>query len=95
MKSGERINAYLAHKGIASRREADAAIAAGLVFVNGKRAGVWYQPGTNAHHRWGETDFLFPESLTHGAARLEVELRVVQPGWNEFRYELWGQGRMR
>lgn len=35
---GERINAYLAHKGIASRREADAAIAAGLVFVNGKRA---------------------------------------------------------
>lgn len=38
MKSGERINAYLAHKGIASRREADAAIAAGLVFVNGKRA---------------------------------------------------------
>lgn len=38
MKSGERINAYMAHKGIASRREADAAIAAGLVFVNGKRA---------------------------------------------------------
>jgi len=35
---GERINAYLAHRGIASRREADAAIAAGLVFVNGKRA---------------------------------------------------------
>lgn len=38
MKNGERINAYMAHKGIASRREADAAIAAGLVFVNGKRA---------------------------------------------------------
>ncbi len=38
MKSGERINAYLAHQGIASRREADAAIAGGLVFVNGKRA---------------------------------------------------------
>jgi 23S rRNA pseudouridine2604 synthase len=38
MKNGERVNAYLAHKGIASRREADAAIAAGLVFVNGKRA---------------------------------------------------------
>lgn len=38
MKGGERINAYLAHQGIASRREADAAIAAGLVFVNGKRA---------------------------------------------------------
>lgn len=37
-QKGERINAYLAHRGIASRREADAAIAAGLVFVNGKRA---------------------------------------------------------
>lgn len=34
---GRRINAYLAHKGIASRREADAAIEAGLVFINGKR----------------------------------------------------------
>jgi hypothetical protein len=65
------------------------------VFVNGKRAGVWYQSGTNPHHRWGETDFLIPESLTQGAARLEVEIRVVQPGWNEFRYELWGQGRTR
>jgi hypothetical protein len=60
------------------------------VFVNGKRAGVWYQPGTNPHHRWGETDFLLPESLTRGAAGLEVEIRVVQRGWNEFRYELWG-----
>lgn len=35
---GERLNAYLAHRGVASRREADAAIAAGLVFVNGRRA---------------------------------------------------------
>jgi hypothetical protein len=61
------------------------------VLVNGERAGVWYQPGTNPHHRWGETDFLLPESLTQGASRLEVEIRVVQPGWNEFRYELWGQ----
>ncbi|MDP3975002.1 MAG: pseudouridine synthase [Candidatus Jorgensenbacteria bacterium] len=33
-----RINAYLAHKGIASRREADAAISAGTVFINGRRA---------------------------------------------------------
>jgi hypothetical protein len=60
------------------------------VFVNGKRAGIWYQPGTNPHHRWGEADFLLPESLTRGAGRLEIEIRAVQPGWNEFRYELWG-----
>jgi hypothetical protein len=60
------------------------------VFVNGKRAGVWYEPGTNSHHRWAETDFLLPESLTRGAGRIDIELRPVQPGWNEFRYELWG-----
>ena len=44
---GERINAYLAHKGIASRREADAAVAAGLVFINEKRAelGEKVRPG--------------------------------------------------
>lgn len=33
-----RINKYLADKGICSRREADALIKAGLVFINGKRA---------------------------------------------------------
>jgi 23S rRNA pseudouridine2604 synthase len=33
-----RINKYLAHQGIASRREADALVEAGKVFINGKRA---------------------------------------------------------
>ena len=33
-----RINKYLAHSGVASRREADALIAAGQVLVNGKKA---------------------------------------------------------
>ncbi|MEM9336489.1 MAG: pseudouridine synthase [Patescibacteria group bacterium] len=33
-----RLNKYLAHEGIASRREADALIAAGKVFVNGEKA---------------------------------------------------------
>jgi hypothetical protein len=54
------------------------------VWVNGKRAGVWYNASRNPHHRWGETDFLLPESLTHGAERLEIEMRPVQSGWNEF-----------
>jgi hypothetical protein len=60
------------------------------VFVNGRTAGTWYQPGTNSHHRWAETDFLLPESLTRGEPRLQIEIRPTQPGWNEFRYELWG-----
>lgn len=33
-----RINKYLAHQGLASRRQADELIAAGRVFINGKRA---------------------------------------------------------
>jgi hypothetical protein len=60
------------------------------VFVNGKKAGIWYQPGTNSRHRWAETDFLLPEPLTRGERRLRIEIRPVQPGWNEFRYEVWG-----
>lgn len=40
MSEPVRINAYLARRGVASRREADAAVAAGLVFINGKRASL-------------------------------------------------------
>jgi hypothetical protein len=64
------------------------------VFVNGKRAGIWYRPDTNSHHRWGESDFLLPASTTTGPREmvpLEIEIRPLQPGWNEFRYELWGR----
>ncbi len=60
------------------------------VLVNGKGAVVWYQPGANAHHRWGEADFLLPDLLARGTERLEIEIRPLRPGWNEFRYELWG-----
>lgn len=35
-----RINKYLAHKGYATRREADTLIEKGVVFVNGKKAGL-------------------------------------------------------
>jgi hypothetical protein len=72
------------------RREAQEA----EVFVNGKRAGIWYRPDTNSQHRWGESDFLLPASTTGGADRLEIEIRPIQSGWNEFRYQLWGRRRM-
>jgi hypothetical protein len=57
------------------------------VLWNGKSAGFWYSAATNSHNRWAETDFLLPESAR---GRLEFEIRVRTPGWNEFRYELWG-----
>jgi hypothetical protein len=56
------------------------------VLVNGRSAGSWYTAATNGRHRWAETDFLLPEV----AGRVEIEIRVRTPGWNEFRYELWG-----
>lgn len=40
-----RINKHLAKQGVATRREADALIAAGLVFVNGKRAELGQKVG--------------------------------------------------
>ena len=40
--------------------------------------------------RWAESDFLLPDALTAGASRIRIEIRPLQPGWNEFRYELWG-----
>jgi hypothetical protein len=60
------------------------------VLVNGNRAGIWYQAETNARNRWAESDFLLPETLTRGQERLEIEIRPLRDGWNEFRYELWG-----
>jgi hypothetical protein len=60
------------------------------VWVNGKRAGIWYSAATNPILRWAESDFLLPDALTAGAKRLRIEIRALRPGWNEFRYELWG-----
>ncbi|HXV60027.1 MAG TPA: glycoside hydrolase family 172 protein [Vicinamibacteria bacterium] len=60
------------------------------VWIGGTKAGVWYTATTNEHKRWAEADYLLPASLTAGKERLEVEFRMLRPGWNEFRYELWG-----
>jgi hypothetical protein len=60
------------------------------VWVNGELAGVWYTVATNSHRRWAESDFLLPISLTAGESRLEIEIRVLQGPWSEYRYELWG-----
>jgi D-arabinan exo alpha-(1,3)/(1,5)-arabinofuranosidase (non-reducing end) len=61
------------------------------VLVNGKSVGLWYTATTNPYKRWAESDFLLPDSASRGAKRLDFEIRVLRPGWNEFRYELWGK----
>ena len=59
------------------------------VWVNGTKAGVWYSPATNTSKRWAEADFLIPAELTAGRSALDVEIRVLQGPWSEYRYELW------
>jgi hypothetical protein len=56
----------------------------------GELAGIWYTAATNAHRRWAESDFLLPVSMTTGKISLQVEIRVLQGPWSEYRYELWG-----
>lgn len=45
ISNGMRLNKYLAHQGISTRRGADALIAAGKIFINGKRAAIGAQVG--------------------------------------------------
>ncbi len=59
------------------------------VWIDGMLAGVWYTATTNTHRRWAEADFLLPPTLTTGKSSLDVELRVRQGPWSEYRYELW------
>ncbi len=60
------------------------------VWIDGQLAGRWATAATNEHRRWAESDFLLPASLTLGKSSFRVEIRVRQPGWTEYRYELWG-----
>ncbi len=59
------------------------------VWVNGRLAGVWYSPAVNPHKRWAESDFLIPVDRVAGRTELDVEIRVRQGPWSEYRYELW------
>ncbi len=65
------------------------------VRVDGRRAGVWFNPGSNSIKRWAESDFVLPGRLTRGKSRVHVGLRVLAPveppkdatiGWSDFRY---------
>jgi hypothetical protein len=60
------------------------------VLINGEAAGWWYAPAVNPHKRWAESDFMIPPPLA-SSGTLDVEIRVRQGSWSEYRYELLGQ----
>jgi hypothetical protein len=62
------------------------------IWINGKAAGLWYTPAVNPSKRWAESDFMIPAALVSGST-LDVEVRVRQGTWNEYRYELWGRSK--
>ena len=55
------------------------------VLVDGKRAGIWFTPGSNPTKRWAESDFQLPAALTAGKRRIAVQLRVLS-AWTDYGY---------
>lgn len=59
------------------------------MLVNGQPAGRWYTAPTNPTHRWADSDFILPSSLTRDRTAFDIEIRTVDGQWTESRYELW------
>jgi hypothetical protein len=67
------------------------------VYVDGESAGVWYDAGENVYHRFRDSEFLIPPTLTRGKSAITVRIENVstESDWTEFRYwvyTLWPTG---
>ncbi|MBE7558209.1 DUF2961 domain-containing protein [bacterium] len=53
------------------------------VWIDGEKAGDWYDADGNPYKRWAESDFELPPRLTKGRRRLHVEFRprTGHPAW--------------
>ena len=60
------------------------------VWVDGEVAGTWYHPETNTRHRFADSDFFIPSTLTRGKERLLIEI-VPEGEWNAVGYEVYSQ----
>lgn len=58
------------------------------VRVDGQVAGVWTNLETNSVHRWAESDFVLPPSLTRGRSSVQIE---IEPAgiWSAFLYQAY------
>jgi len=60
------------------------------VWVNGRRAGVWYASDENPYESDVESDFLLPSWSRSRDSEIDFEIRFVSEDWSAIRYELWG-----
>ncbi len=58
------------------------------VYVDGELAGIWYDAGNNITHRFRDSEFMIPASLTQAKSNISLEIRNVSPTarWTEYRY---------
>ena len=78
------------NNGVVLRRRFDYGINNQLanVYVNGVLVGPWYNAGSDAYHRWRDSDFMIPASFTSGKSSITVKVQFVSSAsdWNEFSY---------
>lgn len=87
--------------GVLLRRRSDYGVAhqQAAVYVNGVPAGTWYEAGQNVTHRWRDSEFMIPATLTRGATSLDITIANSSPtqAWTEcyyWVYSLSGTGRV-
>ncbi len=70
------------NKGVRLRRVLDQSIGRqwATVYVDGRKAGDWYDADTNEHMRLAESDFEVPADLTAGKHTIAVEFRPAPDG---------------
>lgn len=59
------------------------------IWVDGRRAGIWYTPDQNHTHVLREEDFPLPPALTKGKSRLYIQVRFIDSpqDWSELQYQ--------
>lgn len=80
-----------ANQGVDLRRRFDQGIAnqKASVYVDGHLTGTWFVAGQNPYHRWADTDFIIPPSLTSGKRTLTVKIQFVSASTYLTEYTYW------
>jgi hypothetical protein len=79
------------NQGVDLRRRFDQGIAdqKARVYVDGHLAGTWFAAGRNTYHRWADSDFFIPATLTAGKRTLTVRIQFVSAGQYFTDFEYW------
>lgn len=60
------------------------------VYVDGEKAGEWFDRGADLSDRWRDSSFALPPGATRGRSELKIRVQWAGPAhdWTEFRYAL-------